>query len=140
MLSPSLADKGMAEDMARALMGSHHEPQAGEPTGMAGIRQQILDVSRELATHRQQCDVLWMKLLGLRGELEAMVTGARESAAYPTSSSAAPAGRGGNVASLPPPPMPARESQPMLGDATTGTPLGNVPHSLTTVESFQRIA
>ena len=56
----------MAEDMARALMGSHHEPQAGEPTGMAGIRQQILDVSRELATHRQQCDVLWTKLLGLR--------------------------------------------------------------------------
>ena len=66
MLSPSFADEGMAEDMARALMGSRHEPQAGEPTGMAGIRQQILDVSRELATHRQQCDVLWTKLLGLR--------------------------------------------------------------------------
>ena len=129
--------------MARALMGSHHEPQAGEPAGMARIRQQILVASRELATHRQQCDVLWMMLLGLRGELEALVTGARESAAYPTSSSVAPAGRGGNVASLPPPPMPARESQPMLGDVTTGTPfgtpLGNVPHSLTTVESFQRI-
>ena len=64
----------MAEDMARALMGSHHEPQAGEPAGMARIRQQIFVASRELITDRQQCDVLWMKLLGLRGELETIVT------------------------------------------------------------------
>jgi len=126
-----LAVGGMAEDMARALTGSHHEQIAGEPAGMARIRQQIFVASRELITHRQQCDVLWMRLLGLRGELEALVTGAREAAAYPTASSAAPALGRGNVAALPPPPMPA------VG--VLGASLGNVPHSLTTVESFQRI-
>ena len=94
-----LAVEGMAEDMARALVGSHHEQIAGEPAGMARIRQQIFVASRELITHRQQCDVLWMRLLGLRGELEALVTGAREAAAYPTASSAAPAlGECGSIA------------------------------------------
>ena len=126
--------------MVRALMGSHHEPLDGEPAGMARIRQQIFVASGELVTHRQQCDVLWMKLLGLRGELEALVTNVRESAAYPTSSSAAPVGQGGNVAPLPPPPMPAGEIQNTLGEVTPyGTPLGNVPRSLITVESFQKV-
>ena len=83
--------------MARALMGSHYEPLDGEPAGMTRVRQQIFADSRELIRLRQQCDVLWMKLLGLRGELEALVTGARESAACPTSSSAVPVERSGNA-------------------------------------------
>ena len=83
--------------MARALLGRLYEPLDGDPVGMSRIRQQILVDSRELVTLRQQCDVLWMRLLGLRGELEILATEAREPAACPASSSAAPAGRSGNV-------------------------------------------
>ena len=78
--------------MARALLGRLNEPLDGDPVGMSRIRQQILVDSRELVTLRQQCDVLWMRLLGLRGELETLATEAREPAACPASSSAAPAG------------------------------------------------
>ena len=83
--------------MARALLGRLYEPLDGDPAGTSGIRQQKLVDSRELVTLRRQCDVLWMRLLGPKGEVETLAAGARESAACPASSSAAPAERSGNV-------------------------------------------
>ena len=128
----------MSDDIPRALMGSHQEPQVGEPAGMDRIRQRIFQTARALHLRRQECDVAWLRIMGLRGAMDALIAAQRESVAFPTSDSAVPALMQGNEPLLPPPPLALRAIE-RASEAIGDWPRGIAGPSIPTVDSFQRM-